>query len=116
MQYTGFSFTQQGDLQITLTTDGKKKLENLLIEHADWNDDEILLELIDEYLMKGWRIISPEQIRAMRNLLILSKNVQYDEEGNVSHVDNAYWHPNDQLGVVSNILLQYGHVVFEKGR
>jgi hypothetical protein len=115
MQYTEFSFTQQGDLQIDLTSDGKEKLANLLNAHTDWNDDEILLELIDEYLMKGWRIIPPEQIRAMRNLLILSKNVKYDEEGNISRLDDAYWHPNDQLGIVSKILLQRGYVVFEKG-
>lgn len=116
MQYTEFSITPQGDLQIALTMDGKKKLERLLTERVAWNDDEILLELIDEHLMNGWKIIPPEQIRALRNLLILSNSVQYDKNGNISHLDSAYWHPNDQLGVVSKILLQHGSVIFEKGR
>jgi hypothetical protein len=116
MQYTEFSFTEQGDLRIDLTPEGKTKLENLLMDHANWNDDEILLELIDEYLMKGWRLIPPDQIRAMRNLLILSNHVQYDGEGNVTRIDDAYWHPNNQLGIVSKILLQNGFVIFEKGQ
>lgn len=116
MQYTEFSITQQGDLQIALTADGKKKLQGLLMQHADWNDDEIFTELIDEQLLKGWMIIPPEQIRALRNLLILSDTAQFDEDGNLSHIDNAYWHPNDQRGIVSTVLLQQGHVIFEKGR
>ena len=116
MQYTEFSITRQGDLQIVLTTNGKKRLEDLLMEHADWSDDEIFIELIDEHLMNGWTIIPPEQIRALRDLLILSNTAQYDEQGNISHLDSAYWHPNAQLGIVSNILLQRGDVIFEKGR
>jgi hypothetical protein len=116
VQYTEFSITQQGDLQIALTANGKKKLKNLLMEHADWSDDEIFIELIDEHLITGWTIIPPEQIRALRDLLILSNTAQYDEEGNISHVDSAYWHPNDQLGIVSTVLLQRGNVIFEKGR
>lgn len=116
MIYTEFSFTQQGDLQITLTVEGRKRLESLLMEHADWNDDEIFIELIDEQLTNGWTIIPPEQIRALRNLLILSNTAQYDEEGNISHIDSAYWRPNAQLGLVSTVLLQRGNVIFEKGR
>ena len=116
MQYTEFSFNQKGDLQIDLTPDGKDKLEALLLQHSDWNDDEILLELIDEHLMKGWRVIPPDQIRALRNLLILSNNVQYDDEGNIAHLESAYWHPSDQRGIVSKVLLQHGYVIFEKGR
>jgi hypothetical protein len=116
MQYTEFSITQQGDLQITLTTDGKIRLESLLMEHADWNDDEVFIELIDEQLMNGWTIVPPDQIRALRNLLILSNTAQYDEEGNISHIESAYWHPSTHLGLVSTILLQHGEVTFEKGR
>ncbi len=115
MEYTDFSITQQGDLQIALTANGKKELQRLLVEHADWSDDEIFTELIDEHLMNGWMIIPPEQIRALRNLLILSNTAKYDAEGNIYHIDSAYWHPNDQLGIVSTVLLQRGHVIFEKG-
>jgi hypothetical protein len=115
MQYTEFSITPQGDLQIALTTAGKKKLENLM-EQTGWNDDEIFLELIDEHLMNSWRIIPPEQIRALRDLIILSNTVQYDKEGDIVHIDSAFWHPNDVLGVVSKSLLQRGYVIFEKGR
>jgi hypothetical protein len=86
------------------------------MEHADWNDDEVFIELIDEQLMNGWTIVPPDQIRALRNLLILSNSAQYAEEGNISHIECAYWHPSTLLGVVSRILLQHGEVTFEKGR
>lgn len=115
MQYTEFTINSQGNLQIALTTEGKAKLEHLLVEHADWTDDEILLELIDEQLKHGWMIIPPEQIRAMRNLLILSNTVQYDDKGNIIYVEHAYWHPNDQVGAVRTILRQRGYIVFERG-
>jgi len=115
MQYAELTITSQGDLQIALTSDGKKKLEALLVNRADWSDDEILLELIDEHLKTGWMVIPPEQIRAVRNLLILSNTVQYDENGNIIYIENAYWHPNNQLGTVRTILLERGYIVFEKG-
>ena len=109
MQFTEFSFTPQGDLQIALTADGKQRLADLLTKYIDWNDDEVFLELIDEQLSKEWTIIPPEQIRATRALLILSNTAHYDADGNLSHVDSAYWHPNDLLGMVSKILLQRGY-------
>lgn len=115
MQYTEFTINSQGNLQIALTTEGKSKLEHLLVEHANWTDDEIFLELIDEQLKSGWMIVPPEQIRAMRNLLILSNTVQYDDKGNIIYVEHAYWHPNDQVGTVRTILRQRGYIVFERG-
>jgi hypothetical protein len=115
MQYTEFSITLQGDLHIGLTSNGKSLLQNLLVEHGTWNDDEVFLELIDEHLAQNWQIVPPDQIRATRKLLILSDSVQYDKKGNINHIDSAYWHPNDQLGIVSKILLEQGYVIFEKG-
>ncbi|MBX3065220.1 MAG: hypothetical protein KF726_19730 [Anaerolineae bacterium] len=115
MQFTEFTFMAQGDLRITLTEAGKQELQRLLKDHADWSDDEILLELIDEHLLLEWKIVPPEQIRAMRDMLILSDSVRYDHEGNVAHLDSAYWHPSNQLGIVSGILMENGYVIFEKG-
>jgi len=116
MQYTEFSLTPRGDLQIALTANGKDRLAHLLTKYIDWNDDEVFLELIDEQLTKEWTIIPPDQIRATRALLILSNTAQYDEAGNLSHIESAYWHPNDLLGMVSKVLLKRGYVIFEKGR
>ena len=116
MHYTEFSFTEQGNLKIVLTDFGKERLSDLLTKHADWTDDEVFLELIDEQLMQEWVIIRPEDIRAMRNLLILSNTARYDQDGNLSHVDSAYWHPSDLLGIMSKVLLQRGYIIFEKGR
>jgi len=116
IQYTEFSFTDLGDLRIGLTSDGKIKLKDLLIKYADWNDDEVFLELIDEQLMAGWTIIAPEQVRATRALLILANDVHYDADGNLSHVECAYWHPSNLLGTVCKTLLEQGYVIFEKGR
>jgi len=66
-------------------------------------------------LSNGWAIVPPEHIRALHNLLILSNSARYDEEDNISYIDSAYWHPNNQLGIVSTVLLQGGNVIFEKG-
>jgi hypothetical protein len=115
MQYTEFSVMPEGDLRITLTDKGRQHLEWLLKLHADWNDDEIFIELIDEHLALDWKIVPSSQIRATRDLLILSDSVQFDGEGNILRLNSAYWHPSSQLGIVSSILLKDSYVIFEKG-
>jgi hypothetical protein len=115
VQFTEFLIVPEGDLRITLTSEGKQQLEQLLKLHADWNDDEIFIELIDEHLALEWKIVPPAQIRATRDLLILSDSVEFDGNGNIVHLDSAYWHPSNQLGMVSKILLKDSYVIFEKG-
>jgi len=115
MQSTEFLITDQGYLRITLTAQGKLDLERLLNRHPDWNDTEILLELIDYQLNHGWYIVPAEQVRAQTQSIILTESTTYDDQGNLVMTGDVFWYPQHGLESYTTGLSKRSYIVFEKG-
>ncbi len=111
---TEFSITEQGDLQITLTSQGTAELERLLTQHPDWDEADVFLELIDSQLANGWYIVPPEQIRAQTLSLILTDSVTYDLGGEITHIGAVYWYPAYEHETYATTLFKNGQLVLEK--
>jgi hypothetical protein len=114
MRSTEFSITEQGELRITLTSQGAAELERLLTQHPDWNEADIFLELIDLQLSNGWYVVPPEQIRAQTLSLILTHSVTYDQSGEITRIGAAYWYPAYEHETYATTLFKNGQLVLEK--
>ena len=114
MRSTEFSITEQGALQITLTSQGAAELERLLTQHPDWDEADIFVELIDSQLAHGWHIVPPEQIRAQTLSLILTDSVTYDLSGEITHIGAVYWYPGYEHETYATTLFKNGQLVLEK--
>jgi hypothetical protein len=92
-QYTELTKTENGNLLITLTDEGREKMEELLASNLPHIN--VMLELLEHHLCNGWEALRPEEIGMMTGCeLILSDDVDRDDEHAVLRVGHIYWHPN----------------------
>jgi hypothetical protein len=112
---TEFSFTDDGDLRIALTTQGRQFIEDRLALLPQWTDTELFLELIDDQLMHGWYVVPTQQIRTRSQSVLLTRQVQYDEHGGVTFVGAVYWYPRAGLEAYIGALQGKGSLLFKKG-
>jgi hypothetical protein len=115
MSYMELVINNVGNLVITLTNDGLVDLKRLINTHPDWKDREIFLELLDQNLIEGWYVVDPEQIRAQADSLLLTDDIKYDNEGNVTYIGNTYWLPGGDVSGYIQPLLTNGHIIFQRG-
>lgn len=116
-QYLTFDITENGNLKISLTEDGREELQDMLenqeVLHINmWTD-------LCEYDMcnGGYTIIAPEYVGALTDsvLFVHQDNVEYPDTGN-PHLTSAdapvYWFPNYMVENELETLLKEGHVIF----
>jgi hypothetical protein len=74
-----FSFDDQDNLVMTPTPEGIAEAQKYLAkgDTSDW----AFLNLIEWYLGNGWDQIAPEEIRALTSALIISRDGERDENG-----------------------------------
>jgi hypothetical protein len=95
--YTELTKTEDDNLIITLTDEGREALDDLM-ELCKHDTTLVMLELLEDHLCNGWTSLRPEQIGALTACdLILSDRVTCDDEGNVTHVGRVFWHPNYEV-------------------
>jgi hypothetical protein len=112
---TEFSFTEQGDLRIALTAQGRQFIEERLSLASPWSDTDIFLELIDDQLVDGWYVIPTQQVRTRSSSVLLTREVRYDEQGSVVFVGVVYWYPQTERESYIHALQSKGSVLFKKG-
>lgn len=105
-----------GDLKIkVLTEDGRDELRGWMQKDPR---EEIVLSEMCEYM--GWSgnsqlcTVAPEWIGALTDAPILTTDVDYDDNGDVSvHPDNkVWWFPNYMVEDCIKTLVEEGEVVF----
>lgn len=113
--YTEFSFTDDGDLRIALTAQGRQFIQDRLASLPQWTDIELFLELIDDQLLHGWYVIPTQQVRTRSDSVLLTRQVRYDDQGNVTHVGAVYWCPHAERQPYVGVLQDKGSLLFKKG-
>jgi hypothetical protein len=86
-RYVDFEKLPNGNLKLTLNDEGREAI-------AD-DPSVSIFDLIDSQLCNGWDYIDADAIGALTGCdLILSEDVERDEDGDVLKVGGVYWHPN----------------------
>jgi hypothetical protein len=88
IRYTELTKTEDGNLLITLTDEGREKIQ----------DAESVLELLEWHLCNGWSHLFPENIGALTDCdLIISDDAEQNDDGDMTHVGRFYWHEAYQV-------------------
>jgi hypothetical protein len=112
---TEFSFTDDGDLHIALTAQGRQFIEVHLSLLPQWTDTELFLELIDDQLMHGWYVVPTQQVRTRSEAVLLTRQMRYDEHGGVTFVGAVYWYPQAEMEAYVSALQGKGSLLFKRG-
>jgi len=111
--YTNFNVLPNGNLCIELTDEGKEEIEDLWSNHPEWNDYDILRELIEHQLCNGWSWLNPEDVGALTEAPILSDGASYDDDGAMEVYGKVWWYPNYMVDELSVVLHDDGKLIFE---
>jgi hypothetical protein len=104
-------------LYITLLPAGREELADL-VEKGGVEalcPESVLHDLLEHQLCNGWEIIAPEEVGALTDGLLLSDDVQRDDDGTLTHVGDVYWNSNYQIRAAAADLFEDGHVNFTRG-
>ena len=89
---------KDGDLVLSLTTEGKEFIEEKTDGSFEFNHDRLLHDLLEDFTCNGWHYIDPEYINVGLTScdLILSNDIRYNEETEEEYFDpgDHIWHDN----------------------
>ena len=66
---TEFAFTEQGDLRIALTAQGRQFIQerlSLVTQISQRTETELFLELMDDQLVQGWYVVPTQHVQHRR--------------------------------------------------
>jgi hypothetical protein len=112
MQYVEFKKVN-GDLEITLTDEGRAEFDDILAEQEKHGSMQALCELLEYQLCNGWDWVRPEEIGALTNAPILSEEVDRDDQGDLKSVGRVYWFPDYMVTDEIEELQKTGKIVFK---
>ena len=115
--YANFEILPNGDLKITLTPEGKIELEEISFNlENQYNDCDMLRDIIEHQLCNGWTWVQPEDIGALTEAPILSDNIVYNDNDIVEFINNVWWYPNYMIDNLIEKLYGDGYIIFTKAK
>jgi hypothetical protein len=102
---------------LKLTDAGREELEAYRTDHLapyNWNKgtEEILCNLLEDWLCNGWEMVPPEDIGALTSAPILSDEIERDDNGEIVKVGAVYWFPDYAIICELDVLADNGEVFF----
>ena len=76
-----------GNLEFTLTDEGRREIGDL----QELPEDDAMSTLLEDHLGSGWEWIAPEEIGALTSALILTREAERDDQGQLERVGRVYW-------------------------
>ncbi len=103
----------QRNLTIRLTESGRHAV-------TEWRSDgkadvEIIADLLEHHFGNGWTYIRPSDIGAITEAMIISDDVEYDNDGALVRVGRVFWNPGYAVGgdIDLDKLLRDGEVTWQ---
>jgi hypothetical protein len=88
-KYVDFEKLPNGNLKLTLNDEGREELVDYLSNYPTIHD------LMESQLCNGWDRVQPEEVGGLTGCdLIISDDVERDDDGDIVKVGGVYWHPN----------------------
>jgi hypothetical protein len=92
--YVDLRKTEDGNLQIALTRNGRANFATIREERDRNGTHAALCALLEDHFGSGWEMVPPEDIGALTAAPILSDEIVRDEDGRVVEVGRVYWFPD----------------------
>jgi len=113
--YLDLQKTSNGTLKISLTDDGRHALGRFERIRDQSGIDAAIRELLEDHLCRGWEEILPEEIGALTSAMLLSDDVQRDDDGRITRIGRIYFNPNYQVMDEIRELRERSCVIFDGG-
>ena len=110
--YVDLAKTDDGDLAIVLTRDGREEFERIEEMRSEHGVNTALETLLEDHLGNGWELVPPEDIGALTSAPILSDEIERDDDGEITEVGRVYWYPDYQVRDEIEVLRERLVVVF----
>lgn len=92
--YVDLQKTPGGDLEVTLTQNGKVHFATIQEEKDAHGIHAALCALLEDHLCSGWEMVPPEDLGALTAAPILSDEIVRDDHGEVTEAGRVYWFPD----------------------
>ena len=92
-KYVDFEKTPNGNLKIVLRFEGRDFIQERMDDASALRRQGSLaldLDLLEYQLCNGWEVVSPEECGAMTDALIISDDVERDEDGKIIRFGRVY--------------------------
>jgi len=96
---TSLTYLPNGNINFTLTDEGRKFVENPDSEvHPMYTDEDIFLEMIENHLCNGLSLIRPEQIGALtESVLISDESIMEPDDPDYREWHGKLWYFNHYM-------------------
>ena len=95
--YVDLQKASKGTLKISLTDDGRHALGRFEQIRDQHGIDAAIRGLLEGHLCSGWEEILPEEIGALTSAMLLSDDVQRDDDGRITRIGRIYFNPSYQV-------------------
>ena len=95
--YVNLQKTSNGTLRISLTDDGRHALGRFEQIRDQHGIDAAIRGLLEDHLCSGWAEILPGEIGALTSAMLLSDDVQRDDDGRMARIGRIYFNTNYQV-------------------
>lgn len=95
--YVDLQELPNGKLKISLTDHGRRALADFEQIRDQNGVDAAIRGLLEDHLCSGWEEILPEEIGALTSAMLLSDDVQRDDDGQITRIGRVYFNPSYQV-------------------
>ena len=102
-----------GRLKISLTDEGRQAFEGFERIRDQFGIDAAIREILEDHLCSGWEEILPEELGALTSAMLITDDVERDNDGRIMRIGRVYWNP--QYAVMDEIreLRERSFVLFD---
>ena len=109
--YVDLEQVPNGKLKISLTEKGKQQFDEFEQIRDELGIDAAIREILEDHLCNGWEEVFPEEIGALTSAMLLSDDVERDDDGRITGVGRVYWNPYYQVTDEMRELRERSYVV-----
>lgn len=111
--YVDLEKTPDATLKISLTDEGRHAIDEFERIRAELGIDAAVREILEDHLCGVWEEVFPEEIGALTSAMLLSDDVERDDEGQVTRIGRVYWNANYAVMDEIRELRERSYVVFD---
>ena len=91
--YVDLEKIPNGRLRISLTNEGRHAIDEFERIREELGIDAAIRELLEDHLSGVWEEILPEEIGALTSAMMLTDDVERDDEEQITRIGRVYFNP-----------------------
>jgi hypothetical protein len=92
-EYSDLVKLPNGKLKISLTDQGHREFDRFQRISDKFGIDAAIRELLQDHLCGTWEEVFPEEIGALTSAMLITDDVERDDDGRITAIGPVYWNP-----------------------